>query len=376
MLPSYLLFDETPLPVLPSLAKVIGLKEALVLQRLHECLHSQCNEKPVKRSPWIKKTAQQWHQDFPFFGEKTLHRTFKNLEKKGLVMSCVQGVGFKRQKFYTLCYERLKTLLETEGIQISSSREEPVLHDNSNNPCKLSLDDGLVIAGSSPEEERVNQKFKKDFDALPFTMIETWNKVVQKKLGKPPTLPTARRAQKLLQLLKQFLNTDLAQWNAYCHKIAAWDFLMNTQPSGFQVSLDWALEPHNAVKILEEAFYDKPKETSEKFSQKREEEEVKFLQELQAKCDQDSSDPQWFEFCQKLAVTFSILSFKSWFWIVKPSEFSKNRVVLNVCNRFIGDRLEGEWRFTMERILKSLFSQTPKLSFIYEESSKKEGLIS
>lgn len=74
---SKLLIDEEPLQVLPGLAAVIGLNEAMVVQQLHYWLRRSKHEHDGRK--WIYNTLGEWQVQFPFWNEATLQRTMKSL---------------------------------------------------------------------------------------------------------------------------------------------------------------------------------------------------------------------------------------------------------------------------------------------------------
>lgn len=84
---SKLLINEEPLQVLPSLAGVIGLNEAMVLQQLHYWLLRSRHEHDGR--VWIYNTLAEWQIQFPFWSEATLQRIMKNL---------VDGCSEKRER--------------------------------------------------------------------------------------------------------------------------------------------------------------------------------------------------------------------------------------------------------------------------------------
>src|SRR5437763_71793 len=98
---SQLLINEPPLQVLPTLARMIGLNEAIVLQQVHYWLNPQFNKNFFKGCYWVRNTYERWQQQFPFRSERTLRRTMKNLEAGGLLVSCMGG-QLKQIKFYTI----------------------------------------------------------------------------------------------------------------------------------------------------------------------------------------------------------------------------------------------------------------------------------
>ncbi|MCP6757123.1 replication protein RepO, partial [Klebsiella pneumoniae] len=59
-----LLINEPPLQVLPSLAKAIGLNEALILQQIHYWLNPKHNQNLFKGRYWVYNTYEQWQAQF------------------------------------------------------------------------------------------------------------------------------------------------------------------------------------------------------------------------------------------------------------------------------------------------------------------------
>jgi hypothetical protein len=111
MIPRYLL-DEPPLLVLPSLARLIGLNEAIVLQQVHYWVVNARESKRVSNFRqerwWVYHSYPEWAETFPFWSEPTIIRTFRNLEKEGLVLSdCLGDDPRDRRKWYTIDYEAL-----------------------------------------------------------------------------------------------------------------------------------------------------------------------------------------------------------------------------------------------------------------------------
>ncbi|MEK6203295.1 MAG: hypothetical protein N2B04_04495 [Psychrobacter sp.] len=107
---SNLLINEPPLQVLPSLAKVIGLNEAIMLQQVHYWLH-HARVKHDGRM-WIYKTLDQWReQDFSFWSLDTIKRTISSLRKmKLLLVEKLSNNSFNRVNHYTIDYQTLNKL--------------------------------------------------------------------------------------------------------------------------------------------------------------------------------------------------------------------------------------------------------------------------
>jgi hypothetical protein len=76
--PAALLIEEPPLQVLPSLAALIGLNEAIFLQQLHWRLRASKHRRDGRT--WVYNTYDDWHREFPFWSVRTIRRIISNLE--------------------------------------------------------------------------------------------------------------------------------------------------------------------------------------------------------------------------------------------------------------------------------------------------------
>jgi hypothetical protein len=111
-----LLIIEHPLLVLPSLANAIGLNEAIILQQIH--YWSEINRKKNNNLKddhfWTYNTLKEWNEQFPFWGERTVDRALKRLEKlKLIVTGNYNKLPIDRTKWYRIDYKALKTLMES-----------------------------------------------------------------------------------------------------------------------------------------------------------------------------------------------------------------------------------------------------------------------
>ncbi|BAQ11131.1 hypothetical protein OXB_2660 [Bacillus sp. OxB-1] len=99
-----LLINESPLFVQPSLAKEMGLNEALVLQQLY--FRSLIASKQKDGFSWVYKTYEEWQEEFPFWSVDTIKRTIRRLEKKGYVISTSAFNKMKtdKTKWYRIDY--------------------------------------------------------------------------------------------------------------------------------------------------------------------------------------------------------------------------------------------------------------------------------
>ncbi len=95
---------------MPTLATLIGLNEAIVLQQVHYWLKTKENDQQnyIDGHYWVYNTYKQWQKQFPFWHLNTIQRTFTSLEKKGLLISAnYNKAGFDKTKWYTINYPAL-----------------------------------------------------------------------------------------------------------------------------------------------------------------------------------------------------------------------------------------------------------------------------
>lgn len=101
---SRLLIDELPLQVLPSLAREIGLNEAIMLQQMHYWLIKSSHE--FEGVKWFYKTLEDWQTEFPFWSAMTIRRTLTNLEKQKVIrIGNFNKKKFDKTKWYTIEYQ-------------------------------------------------------------------------------------------------------------------------------------------------------------------------------------------------------------------------------------------------------------------------------
>ncbi|MER2126324.1 conserved phage C-terminal domain-containing protein [Solibacillus sp.] len=105
-----LLINEPPLQVLPSLAKLIGLNEAIFIQQLHFRLLISNNERDGYK--WIYKTYEEWQQEFSFWSRDTVKRTVSKLEKEGYIVttSAYNKMKMDKTKWYRIDYPKIPYL--------------------------------------------------------------------------------------------------------------------------------------------------------------------------------------------------------------------------------------------------------------------------
>lgn len=124
---SKLLLDEKPIIVLPSLAKKVGLNEAIFLQQLNYWLQSSKHFYEGKK--WIYNTLEDWKEQFPFWSISTIRRSIAKLENMGLLLSGnFNKSPIDQTKWYTINYEELEGL-NNPSVQNEQMGNDPVVQN-------------------------------------------------------------------------------------------------------------------------------------------------------------------------------------------------------------------------------------------------------
>lgn len=127
-----LLFDEQPLVIQPSLAKIIGLNESIIIQQLHYWLQKSRNVK--EGHTWVYNTYQDWHDQFPFWGLNTIRRAISRLEEKGLIVtSNYNKLKIDNTKWYRIDYQKLDDISMGKPLAQNGQTDSPTWTDGQPN---------------------------------------------------------------------------------------------------------------------------------------------------------------------------------------------------------------------------------------------------
>lgn len=104
-----LLIQEPPLQVLPTLARIIGLNEAIVLQQAHYWLSRSRHMVDGRR--WFYRTYEDWQTELPWWSTRTIKRVIASLEQRKLLISSnYNTMQIDRTKWYTIDYMAVEKL--------------------------------------------------------------------------------------------------------------------------------------------------------------------------------------------------------------------------------------------------------------------------
>ena len=159
-----LLVDDVPLVLLPKLAAVIGLNEAIFLQQVHYwCQLNQRNNKPTKAGHyWVYQTLEAWRQQLPFWSVMTIRRTVLSLQKQGLlVIETHNKHGRDRTRWYRPNYENITKLQFpcVQNEQMTSVQNEHMQVDKMNTPLP-ETNTGKQRESAPPSKKRGHQTYQ------------------------------------------------------------------------------------------------------------------------------------------------------------------------------------------------------------------------
>ncbi len=166
---SKLLIDERPLVVLPSLAKLLGLNQAMLLQQVH-FWQSTAKQLGPRASGWsvmqdgemyIKATLDEWISDnFPFWSLSTIKRILLDLAGKDCLKSVKpSSMRGDHTKYYAVNHEGLHKLILSRPVRQNHDQ----LKMNQSNGSNWTNHDWVNLNQSTiKEEQKKNQNGEQD----------------------------------------------------------------------------------------------------------------------------------------------------------------------------------------------------------------------
>lgn len=112
MAKSHLLLDETPLIVLPSLAKAFGINEAIAIQQIHWVCGVKLEHEDWRTfhdgEMWCSYKTEQWLEKMPWVSDSTCRRMLTGLIAKGILITCKpNATEWNHTKWYRIDYQKL-----------------------------------------------------------------------------------------------------------------------------------------------------------------------------------------------------------------------------------------------------------------------------
>lgn len=106
---SKLLINEPPLQVLPTLARVLDVNKAIILQQVQYWIATSGHE--INGELWIYNSYSEWSLQFPWLTPRGVRWHIKGLEKSGyLIAGDFNKDPRDHTKWYRINYEKLEAL--------------------------------------------------------------------------------------------------------------------------------------------------------------------------------------------------------------------------------------------------------------------------
>jgi DnaD/phage-associated family protein len=122
---SRLLFNETPMILLPKLATRIGLNETIFLQQLYYWLKE--SKQIHDGHQWVYNSYEGWHAQFPFWSISTIRRVISKLEKEQLILTGnFNRLKIDKTKWYRINFEVLEAIYDEEVLSPAVQNEGDV----------------------------------------------------------------------------------------------------------------------------------------------------------------------------------------------------------------------------------------------------------
>jgi|GEM_PF-6616565 len=123
------LVNEYTIPVVPSLAKALGINGAVLLQQIHYWLLDIANDaKPdrfIDGHWWVYNSYREWCKQLPWMSIKTMQRTAKLLEEKGLIVTGnFNKANMDRTFWYTIDYAHLDAYYDAVKMTNGSGQND------------------------------------------------------------------------------------------------------------------------------------------------------------------------------------------------------------------------------------------------------------
>ncbi len=121
----YRLVKEDQRMFSPTLAKIIGMKESIILQQVHFSTEKKREKGPHNNHSyqdgyyWVFDSIKDWQEKaFPFLSVDTVKRAFNKLINEGLLITgSYNRSGIDRTKWYRVNYEELERKFQSRLVQ-------------------------------------------------------------------------------------------------------------------------------------------------------------------------------------------------------------------------------------------------------------------
>lgn len=379
-----LLIDEPPLQVLPTLAKLVGLNEAIVLQQIHYWLNPHHNKNIRQGHHWVFNSYEDWQAQFPFWSKDTIRRVIAALEKEELLFTDnFNKDRFNHRKWYRVNYTKLQELKNEPARSVQTAQiEECKLHTSTMAKCiEREVQVDMIEHGNKPQstgadfidhykEQRILAEITTENTQMGLVplyeeMIYLWNDSIAQKSSKVQL--TQKRLKRLDKITETYFSSQLQNWEHYCRRISTSRFLMGNGRQGWKVTFDWATEPQNIQKILEGNFDGEDYKLNNCKKQITKQEVLEII-------GRNKGDEKTQLFLSHLAKEISLFDFMSFFEDVKILNVSEKTARISVPKAFYVTYVSQKFSQSILRSLKAFDASLEHFDLVFMDHKSPKGL--
>ena len=271
-----LLFDSPPVVVDPKAAIILGMEGAAVLQQLHYWLTKSANHRDGKA--WVYNTLEGWQKlSFPWMSTTSISRRFKELEKRGLVITGnYNKTKMDKTIWYTIDYEKIaelekemseKSIFQNEKSNVQIEKSIPQFETtipetttettHKDNTCDLASQDHALDGKNKNHHQlcktitdEIKDKFNSILVDLP-KVIFVEDKRIKLIRGR------WRDLAKSNDIDQKDINAMLNAFDCLFKYIHKSDFLNGRNGNKTSFGFDWIFKQENFIKILEGNYENK-----------------------------------------------------------------------------------------------------------------------
>lgn len=164
--------DENVMVFQPKLAQLLGLNEAIIINQIHYWLKKKKNI--IDGRPWVYNTYENWQEQICFLSVSTIKKAIKKMESMGIVIAGnFNRSKIDKTKWYTIDYEAIQKLYETENEKIFEDKISQTM--NKNNSISDINNQATDINELSKESELLEEEVSCN-QAIPETTTKTNSK--------------------------------------------------------------------------------------------------------------------------------------------------------------------------------------------------------
>lgn len=180
-----ILFDKYPIVLDKTMATIIGLNEAIILQQVHYWL--ELNKKKGrnfhKGRYWTYNTYEEWQEQFPFWSKETIKRTFKKLRDMGLIIVDRFNVyQMDRTLWYTIDYHKLNSIMKGSKSPDNKAQKDQMDDTQSDPMDKVSLTPAIPYNNPDISKENIKPFISQERQTDGQTIPSTREKLDYKKI--------------------------------------------------------------------------------------------------------------------------------------------------------------------------------------------------